>query len=304
MGFRSLLTQATQISGSFTYDDTLSLANAESYEPKTLEADLNYVRSQLKVITGEANWFDAPDSNLHDFNAGISGSFANIQSFTGQSDITDSAPTYFSNTYVTQNASLETAIGELDAQLSSGSNPTLQSVTDNGATTTNAITVNASGSIFTSLLVTDDLQVGGNILVGGTVDGVNIATFASNAITFTGMDDENDSTPTYTSTQYVTNGDSLETAIGKLDAAIVGVDIVKDSERLTAVLNAETAHTLPDSNSYTLGEGINMDVYVNGMLLQADITGEERDYEETSTTQVTFHFTLTPNTFITYVIRK
>jgi hypothetical protein len=200
MGFRSLLDQATQISGSFTYDDSLSMASAESYEPKTLEADLNYVRSQLKVITGEANWFDAPVESLHDFNVGLSGSFANIQSFTGQSDVTDSAPTY-------------------------------------------------------------------------------------------------------SSTSYVTQGNSLEAAIGELDAAIDGLAGVKVTERLTSTLNAETAHTLPGGNSYTPAEGANMDVYVNGELQQADITGEERDYAETSTTQVTFHFKLRQNAFITYVIR-
>lgn len=304
MGFRSLLSQATQISGSFTYDDTLSLASAESYEPKTLEADLNYIRSQFKVITGEADWFDAPVSSLQDFNAGISGSFANIQSFTGQSDVTDASPTYTSTNYVTQSNSLEAAIGELDAQLGIIGSPTLQSVTDNGATTTNAITVSVSGSIFNSLLITDDLQVGGNILVDGTVDGVDIATFSSNVISFTGMTDETDGSPTYSSTQYVTNGDSLETAIGKLDAAIEDVEIVKVTERLTSQLTAETAHTLPGANSYTLGNGANMDVYLNGQLLQADAVAEERDYDETSTTQVTFHFNIRQNSFLTYVIRK
>lgn len=303
MGFRSFLSQETQISGSYTYDDTFSMSSAETYSPKSLESDLNYLRSQFKVVTGEANWYDPPEHSLHDFNAGLSGSLANIQSFTGQSDVTDANPTYSSVVYVTQGGSLETAIGELDAQLNTVSSPTLQTVTDNGATTTNAITVNASGSIFTSLLIADDLQVGGNILVGGTIDGVDLATFASNAISFTGMTDETDGSPTYSSTQYVTNGDSLETAIGKLDAAIEDVEIVKISERLTTVLLAETAHTIPDSGTYTLAEGDNMDVYVNGQLMQADIAGEERDYEETSTTSVTFHSTLRQNAFITYIIR-
>lgn len=303
MGFRSFLDQATQISGSFTYDDSLSMASAETYG-KTLEADLNYVRSQLKVITGEADWYSPPVKSLHDFNVGLSGSFANIQSFTGQSDITDSSPTYFSTTYVTQGNSLEMAIGELDAQLFSGSALTLQDVTDNGATTTNPITVSTSGSIFNSLLITDDFQVGGNILVGGTVDGVNVGTFGSNVISFTGMTDENDGSPTYSSVIYVDDGDSLETAIGKLDAAIVGIDIVKISERFTSLLSAETVHTIPQSGSYTPAEGENMDAYLNGVLLQADITGEDRDYAETSTTQVTFHLDIRQDAFVTYVIRK
>jgi len=203
MGFRSLLDQATQVSGSFTFNDTLSMASAESYEPKTLEADLNYIRSQLKIISGESSWFEAPVASLRSFNVGISGSFANIQSFTGQSDITDSAPTYSSTNYVTQGNSLEVAIGELDAQLGAIGTPTLQSVTDNGATTTNPITVTASGSTFTALLVADDLQVGGNILVDGTVDGVDLATFSSNVITFTGMTDENDGSPTYSSLRHI-----------------------------------------------------------------------------------------------------
>lgn len=308
MGFRSLLRQALQVSGSATYDDTLSMGNAETYINKSLEGDLNYMRSQLKVITGETNWYDAPANSIADIDAGMSGAFVNIQSFTGQDDITDSTPAYDSATIVTQGASLEDAIGQLDAELNvvSGSTatPNLQDVTDAGATTTNAVTVNASGSIFTTLLATDNLHVGGNILVDGTVDGVTVSTFASNVFSFTGMDDENDGSPTYSSTTYVTNGDDLETAISKLDAAIIGVAIVKEVELTSGSIAAEEVHTIPNGQSYTVAEGDNMDLYYNGQLLQADIAGQTRDYEEASTTSVKFHFTVPEDTYITYVIRK
>jgi hypothetical protein len=40
---------------------------------------------------------------------------------------------------------------------------------------------------------------------------------------YTGQDDHTDSTPDYTSTIYISNGDSLEVALGKLDAALVTV---------------------------------------------------------------------------------
>lgn len=115
--FRTLIRQKQQVSGSFTYDDTLTMANAETYISKNLESDFNYIRTQLKVITGEANWFDAPVQSLTDFDAGISGSLANIYSFTGMSGRDDSSPTYSSTIVVTQNGSLETAIGELDAAI-------------------------------------------------------------------------------------------------------------------------------------------------------------------------------------------
>ncbi len=201
--FRTFLRQAEQVSGSAVYDDTFAMATAESYLSKNLESDLNYLRSQLKVITGETNWYDAPQtalSNVPD-EQGMSGSFANI--------------------YI-----------------------------------------------------------------------------------FTGMDDRNDATPTYSSTVYVANDDSLETAIGKLDAAITTADVDKEVERLPAAVNSGSAHTVPGSNGHAAGDGSDMDLYLNGQLLQSNTGTEERDYLETDTDEVTFTFSVPSNSYLTYIIRQ
>jgi hypothetical protein len=197
---RSLLRQLEQISGSFGYDDTLPMTFAEN--GGTLELDLNFLRSQLKVITGETNWFDAPNKTI---------------------------------------VQLDTEDGYID--------------------------------------------------------------------TFIGKAAGNDS-PAYSSNVYVTDSTSLETAIGDLDAAIAGVADVAAPDKLVedivASIAAESAHTLPHGKIYTLDlteQGLNLDVLVNGQALAVDSGSVQRDYDETSTSQVTFHFTVEENSNIVYVIR-
>lgn len=303
--FHTFLRQLEQVSGSATYDDTLTMSSAETYLAKSLESDLNYVRSQLKAITGETNWYDAPQTDLSDVPSeqGMSGSFANIYTFTGMDDRNDSTPTYSSTNYVTNGNSLETAIGALDAQVNTNAGLTLDNVCDNGSTTDQAITSSASGSSFATMLVQGNLDVWGDIIVDGNVDGVDIAGFASAAQTFTGMDDASDSTPTYSSTNYVANSDSLETAIGKLDAAVNVADVSKEVERLSSSVSSGSAHTVPGSHSHAAGDGSTMDLYLNGQLLQSNTGTELRDYLESGTDEVKFTFAVPTNSYLTYLIR-
>ncbi|KKN18596.1 hypothetical protein LCGC14_0954200 [marine sediment metagenome] len=309
--FRTLLRQAEQISGSATYDDTLGLSGAETYLDKSLEKDLNYLRSQVKVITGETNWYDAPGVDLASLatdEQGMSGSFANIYTFTGMDDRNDTTPTYTSQNYVTNGNDLEASIGDLDAQVKSNYDGytalTLDAVVAVGSTVDEAITVTASGSTFSALLIYDDLHVGGDILVEGTVDGVDIAGFASVAQTFTGMDSASDSTPTYSSTNYVANSTSLEVAIGALDAAISTADVSKEVERISSPVTSGSAHTVPGSNSHAAGDGSTMDIYLNGQLIQSNTGTELRDYLESATDEIKFTFTVPTNAYLTYIIRQ
>jgi len=206
--FRTFLTQADQISGSAVYDDTLTMSAAETYLDKSLEKDLNYIRTQLRLITGETNWFDSPlvdlstldGLGLENLEQGLSGSLQNIY-------------------------------------------------------------------------------------------------------TFTGMDDRNDTTPTYTSTNIVSNGDNLEAAIGKLDAAVTTATVAKEVERITSPITSGSAHTVPGSHSHTAGDGSNMDIYLNGQLLQSNTGTELRDYLESGIDEVTFTFTVPTNAYLTYLIR-
>jgi hypothetical protein len=205
MIFRTFLRQAEQISGSATYDDALVVATAESYLNKNIEADLNYIRSQLKTITGETNWYDTPGVSLADVEydeQGMSGSFLNIYAFTG-------------------------------------------------------------------------------------------------------MTDRNDADPTYSSQIYVTNGDSLETAIGLLDAAIASSNIVyKEVERTLVNITSGSAHTIPGAHGHLVTEGNLMDLYLNGQLLQKNTGTEFRDYIESGTDEVKFTFRIHKNSYLTYIIRQ
>jgi len=308
--FRTFLRQAEQVSGSAVYDDTLTMSGAESYLDKSLEKDLNYIRTQLKEITGETNWYDAPSVDLASVptEQALSGSFSNIYTFTGMDDRNDNSPTYTSTNYVTNGNDLEASIGDLDAQVKANydgyTGLTLDAVCEVGATTDVAIIDTASGSSFASLLDTGNLDVWGDITVDGTVDGVDVAGFASAVQTFTGMDSESDSTPAYSSTNYIANDDSLETAIGKLDAAIVLADVIKEVERLSAQVTSGSAHTIPGSHSHAAGDGSTMDLYLNGQLLQSNTGTEFRDYIESGTDEVKFTFTVPTNSYLTYIIRS
>lgn len=114
------------------YDDTMDLALAEvlvneaflsdpAQVSGTLVMDLNFVRTAVRDIKGASpffNWFDPVGSTpglitLSGARAGIS----NLQTFTGSDNDDDTTPDYSSTVYITQNGSLEQAIGELDAAL-------------------------------------------------------------------------------------------------------------------------------------------------------------------------------------------
>jgi hypothetical protein len=61
---RSYIRQDTQVRPSDVYDDTFAMANAET-AATNIEEDLNYLRTQEKVITGMPNWFDPPEDSFN-----------------------------------------------------------------------------------------------------------------------------------------------------------------------------------------------------------------------------------------------
>jgi len=114
------------------YDDTMNLALAEEIineafisDPTqvsgTLIMDLNFLRTAVRDIKGASptyNWFDpvVATSGLITL-AGARLEISNLQTYTGSDGDGDTTPDYSSTVYVTQNGSLEQAIGELDAAL-------------------------------------------------------------------------------------------------------------------------------------------------------------------------------------------
>ncbi|MBD3260971.1 MAG: hypothetical protein GF334_04715 [Candidatus Altiarchaeales archaeon] len=125
--------QVRSTTSGIEYDDTLDLGFAENIvndaflnDPTqvsgTLVMDLNYLRTALRDIKGESpdfNWFDPTASTPGLITlSGARGSLDNLHSFVGSSGDLDVFPIYSSTVFVTQNGSLEQAVGELDSALS------------------------------------------------------------------------------------------------------------------------------------------------------------------------------------------
>ena len=216
--YRTLLDQLSQISGSNAYTDTLVMADAVNGFDPSLEKDLNFIRTQLKTITGAGTWYAAPALSIATINTDIAG--------------------------------LTTDVGNL---------------VHNGA---------ISGSL-------------------------------NNIFSFTGMTNRNDPNPTYSSTTIVSQGTSLETAIGALDAAMAFTTVDKQILRETGTVTSGSAITLPNAQTYTVSHpgGKNMDVYLNGQLMQANTGTELRDYLEASSTTIKFTFNVKKNSYISFIVR-
>jgi len=120
---------------------------------------------------------------------------------------------------------------------------------------------------------------------------------------------------------YITDGDNISTALDTLDQAMSDIadDIAagvgdKYVESVAAPITKNTPHAIPVAiGTYTPEdtagrEGKNMDIYVDGQLLAADTgaagANADRDYGETSGTQVTFRFDIQAGRNITYMVRQ
>jgi hypothetical protein len=116
------------------YVDTLDLAFAETVvneaflnDPTqvsgTLIMDLNFLRTALRDIKGESpayNWYDPAGTTAGLMTlSGARGAISNVQAFIGSDSDHDTTPDYTSTVFITQNASLEQTISELDAALAS-----------------------------------------------------------------------------------------------------------------------------------------------------------------------------------------
>jgi len=78
----------------------------------------------------------------------------------------------------------------------------------------------------------------------------------------------------------------------------------KTSEFLVANIPADTAHTLPASETFSLGSGSYLDIFVNGQLLTHTNTTRTFDYEEVTTSTVKFTEIVPVSSLMTYVVRR
>lgn len=104
---------------------------------------------------------------------------------------------------------------------------------------------------------------------------------------------------------YLTDGETITESLQALSDAISGSSVVRVVERLSADINAGSAHTLPGAQTYTLdgsNNGQNLWVFVRGLLKDPGPVVDYNDYAETSTTQVTFYSKVKAGDHINYMI--
>lgn len=117
----------------------------------------------------------------------------------------NTTPTYSSTNFVTNGEALTLAVGDLDAAIGAPS--------ANGFVTTNAASVNANVDALDNELESASLYVGKTA---------------------------GDSTPDYSSTNYVADNDNLTVAVGKLDAALAASGLVTTLTNVTSISAVDT----------------------------------------------------------------
>jgi len=104
---------------------------------------------------------------------------------------------------------------------------------------------------------------------------------------------------------YLTDGQTITASLQALSDAISGSSVTRTVERLSADINAGSAHTLPGAQSFTVDgafNGQNMWVFVRGVLQDPGPVVDYNDYEETSTTSITFYKKVKSGDHINYMI--
>jgi hypothetical protein len=121
----------------------------------------------------------------------------------------------------------------------------------------------------------------------------------------------------YTTNNFLTDGETITESLEALDIALGGASGIKSKilERLSANVGKGVAHTIPFASGTdaaittylqdTTNNGLNMDIYVGGNKLIPDSSASttDGDYEETSSTSITFRFNVNKLQVIEYVIR-
>ncbi len=103
----------------------------------------------------------------------------------------------------------------------------------------------------------------------------------------------------------LTDGYTITQSLQELADAIAGANFIRVIERLSADITANTVHTLPGGNTYTPDptfNGQNLTVYTRGLLRDPGPIVDDNDYNETSTTQITFYSRIKSRDHINYFI--
>ena len=100
MASRTFIRQDKQVRPSEAYDDTVPHGVALETDAENLQDDVNALRSQIRRILGEDNWYDAPVVSLADVaDGGGSGSGFLYTNIVPSGDIDDANDTFIAPTY-------------------------------------------------------------------------------------------------------------------------------------------------------------------------------------------------------------
>lgn len=238
-------------------------------------SDIRIVYPQRKILSemDEWDWLRTDFISSWEGDVELVEDISNLWSFTGSGDgVTDPTWTNTTTYYLLDGnpTDLETAINDIN-----------DGVGDRDYTD--------------GLVLTDDQTI------TASLDALNVA-----------IGDRN-----YTEENYVTDGESLTSSIDSLDQALWDLyttvsGISSGGEKYvyttSSVITKDTLWPLPYGITYTqyssdTQPGRYMDVYVDGQLLAADYaTLGDNDYEETTTSGITFHFAVRANANIILVV--
>jgi hypothetical protein len=159
-------------------------------------------------------------------------------------------------------------------------------------------------------------------LIGATSGSTNLVTVLTNTGNYFPFSDLPDATPSVVEALNVLNeqiggrtytggllssGQTVTASLQALSTALEAANFVRIIERVVTGFNAGTAHTIPGGASYTVdatNNGQNMLVFARGLLRDPGPVSGGNEYQETSTTQVTFYFRINNNDHINYLIYK
>jgi len=288
-----------------------AITDLSTADPAPTSISIVFPRRKVMSDVSEYEWMRTDFVNSWEGDVELMEDISNLWGYTGATDGDSEAGPFTdeSGNYILSSGpnDLETAIDLLNTEIGDKTYTTATYLTDDQDITVSLdqlsegiisndtdISTNA-GSISTNA---------GNISTNaGDIDDLEAAVGSSTGTA--GLD--------YSSNNYVADSTSLEVAIGALDAAIGSAAGIKYIEETSGTITANTEHALPYSIIYTPysgsgREGKNMDVYVDGQLLAADTgasgANADRDYAETTTSGITFRFTIETGRNITYVVRS
>ncbi len=287
------------------------ITDLSTADPAPTSVSIVFPRRKVLSDVSEYEWMRTDFVNSWEGDVELMEDISNLWSYTGAVDGDSEAGPFTdeSGNFILTSGpdDLESAIDLLNTEVGDRTYTTATYLTDDEDITVSLDNLSEAIIDNDTDISTNTTNIGTNTTNIGTAatDITNLEAAVGSSTGTAGLD--------YSSNNYVTDATSLEIAIGALDSAIGSAAGIKYVEETAGTITANTVHALPYSITYTPfstagREGKNMDVYVDGQLLAADTgaagVNADRDYAETTTSGITFRFTIATGRNITYVVRN